>query len=134
MTGHPSLPRNEGAVTVYYDGACPLCRAEIAQYRKMGGPVDYADVSADGVPQDLTRQEALARFHVRGDDGTLYSGFAAFAALWRALGRERPWLRPVAALASTRPVLFLGERAYRLFLPVRPHLQRFLKRRQEKTS
>ena len=49
----------------------------------------------------------------------MVSGAAAFVAMWRVL----PNLRPLAALASPPPILWLLERAYLGFLRVRPSLQ-----------
>lgn len=70
------------------------------------------------MPPDLDRAAALARFHVRRPDGTLVSGAAGFAALWRAL----PGFALLGRLASVPPVTTLGELAYRLFLPLRARL------------
>jgi len=107
-------------LTVYYDGACPLCRREIALYRNCRGAesVAFVDVSQpDVVPgPDLDRNAALARFHVRDGEGRLRSGAAGFAALWERL----PAWRPLAVLAHIPLVLPLMEGAYRLFLRVRP--------------
>ena len=113
------------ALTVYYDGACPLCAAEIRLYRRSegAGQVAWIDVSAEGPAElgpGLTRETARARFHVRRPDGTLVSGAAGFAALWAVLPR---W-RLLARLARLPGVLGLGEVAYRLFLPLRPWIAR----------
>ncbi len=54
----------------------------------------------------------------------MYSGAAAFAAMWRSI----PLLRPLGLLARAPIVLFLLERAYRLFLRGRPALQRVVLR------
>lgn len=120
---------------VYYDGGCPLCSAEIATYRNCRGAdaIDWIDVSApaDGgdcgiVAPGLTRQDALRRFHMRRADGTLVSGGAAFAELWACL----PALSWAGRIARRRPFRVLLEAAYRVFLPLRPRLQRWLLRRQ----
>jgi predicted DCC family thiol-disulfide oxidoreductase YuxK len=113
------------ALTVYYDGACPLCRVEIAHYRRQQGAdairfVDVADPTACG--PGLSHEQALARFHVRDAEGQLLSGAAAFVGLWQHLPRWR-WLGRVAALP---PVLALLELGYRAFLPLRPALSRRL--------
>ena len=49
----------------------------------------------------------------------MVSGAAAFVEMWRVL----PSLRPLATLASPPPLLWLLERAYLLFLKLRPTLQ-----------
>ena len=115
-------------LTVLYDGACPLCRREIGVYRglqplRADTPVCFADVSDTTLPlpPGTTREQLLARFHVRGRDGQLLSGAQAFLALWAALPGWR-WL----ALAGRLPgAAWVMERAYKLFLRGRPMLQRW---------
>jgi len=119
------------ALTVLYDGACPLCRREIAVYRDLqplqpDSPVCFADISSAAVPlpAGTSREQLLARFHVQGRDGQLLSGAQAFLALWAALPGWR-WL----ALAGRIPgVAWVMERMYRLFLRWRPMLQRWAAR------
>lgn len=114
-----------GQLTVYYDGACPLCRREIAIYQSAEGAdrlsfVDVARAEACGPAADLDRERALARFHVRDSEGRLVSGAAAFGAMWLALPRWR-WL---GWLVTRRPITPIAEAAYRGFLKVRPAIQR----------
>ena len=118
------MPEPRPALSVYYDGACPLCRAEIAYYRRCRGAeaISFVDVSTTAPGEGLTCRQALARFHVREADGRLLSGAAAFARLWRALPRWR-WLGRVLATPLLLP---LAEAAYRGFLPLRPRLARLL--------
>ena len=122
-------PINEAPpLTVLYDGACPLCRREIGVYRGLrpNTPVCFADLNdaALPLPPGTTREQLLARFHVRGRDGQLLSGAQAFLALWAVLPGWR-WL----ALAGRLPgVAWLMERTYRLFLRWRPTLQRWASR------
>ena len=116
------------SLTVLYDGACPLCRREIGIYRgirplRPDSPVCFADVNdtALQLPPGITREQLLARFHVRSNDGQLLSGAQAFLALWAALPGWR-WL----ALAGRLPgAVWVMERSYRLFLRWRPALQRW---------
>lgn len=87
---------------VYYDGGCPLCRAEIATYRRAEGGDTLRWVDAHGCPAtelgaDLDRPAALARLHVRRADGTLLRGAAAFVEIWSALPRWA-WLARAARL------------------------------------
>ena len=119
-------PVNESpALTVLYDGACPLCRREIGIYRGLrpNTPVCFSDVSdaAQPLPPGATREQLLARFHVRTPDGQLLSGAEAFLALWATLPGWR-WL----ALAGRLPgATWAMERTYRFFLRWRPALQRW---------
>ena len=118
-------------LTVLFDGACPLCRREIGIYRGLRplrpeSPVCFADVNdtALQLPPGITREQLLARFHVRSNDGQLLSGALAFLALWAALPGWR-WL----ALAGRLPgAVWMMERSYRLFLRWRPTLQRWAHR------
>jgi predicted DCC family thiol-disulfide oxidoreductase YuxK len=107
--------------TVYFDGACPVCRREIAHYRRQRGSESIAWVDASSCDEaqlgpGLDRSAVVSRFHVRNADGTLTSGAAAFVAIWRRL----PAFSWLAALASSRPVLALLEAGYSIFLHVRP--------------
>ncbi len=119
-TDPSSRAAEPGGVTVYFDGACPVCSREIAAYRRQAGAdaCAWVDVSAcepAALGQDLSREQALARMHVRRADGTLVSGAAAFAQMWQALPATR-WLGRVAGWA---PVTALLELAYRAFLRAR---------------
>jgi predicted DCC family thiol-disulfide oxidoreductase YuxK len=111
--------------TVYYDGACPLCSREIALYQRLAGAetLRWVDVSAAAPAElgpDLTREQALARFHVREADGRLVSGGSGFVVVWRRLPATR-WL---AWIAARPPASWLLEPMYRLFLRIRPWLAR----------
>ena len=117
-------------LTVSYDGACPLCQREIALMRRLDtrAAIGFVDVSSS-VPADcpMDRADLLALFHARQGD-TIFSGAAAFAAMWRAI----PLLRPLGLLARLPVMDRLFEWLYRGFLRVRPHIQRMARRRDEK--
>jgi ubiquinone biosynthesis monooxygenase Coq7 len=112
------------ALTVLYDGACPLCRREVAVYRGLDPlrPVRWLDVSDPQVelPGAADRASCLARFHVRREDGEMLGGARAFIALWAALPGWR-WLARAGGLPGVATLL---EFAYRAFLRVRPQMQR----------
>ncbi|PAX07685.1 thiol-disulfide oxidoreductase DCC family protein [Sphingomonas lenta] len=111
-------------VTVWYDGACPLCTREIALMRRLDrrGRIGFIDLS-DGAACPIDRAAMLERLHAREGDRML-SGAAAFAAMWRAI----PLLRPLGLLARNPRALRVLDRAYLRFLRVRPALQRLARR------
>ena len=125
------MPDTPPPLTVLYDGACPLCRREIGLYRgleplRTASPLCFADVSdaALPLPPGTTREQLLARFHVRSADGQLLSGAQAFLALWAVL----PGWRWLALTGRVPGVAWVMERSYRLFLRWRPALQRRISR------
>jgi predicted DCC family thiol-disulfide oxidoreductase YuxK len=108
------------ALKVYYDGACPVCSREIGYYRSRPGThgftwinVNACDPSALG--PDLSREAAMARMHIRLADGTLVSGAAAFAAMWRSM----PGFRWLGRLLGVQPFGLFAEIGYRGFLVMR---------------
>jgi len=119
----PSAQADE--LTVFYDGACPLCQREIGFYRRQRGAdaIAWVDVSAGAddaqVAPGLSKAQAMARFHVRDGDGVLVDGGAAFARLWEAL----PRFRPLGRFGRLRSVAWILDRGYELFLKGRPRLQ-----------
>lgn len=110
-------------VRVWYDGACPLCTREIALMRRLDrkSRIHFLDVADPASSCPVDRQALLARFHAE-EAGRLYSGAAAFAAMWRAI----PLLRPLGLVARNAVVLRMLEWSYLRFLRVRPTLQRLL--------
>lgn len=114
--------------TVYYDGSCPLCRAEIGYYRRKdrAGVLCFVDVSGGDAlaPEGITRERAMERFHVRSSDGRVLSGAAAFVEIWSRLPKWR-WAARAASLPGALAALELG---YRIFLSVRPFISRLFGR------
>lgn len=113
---------------VYFDGDCPLCRAEIGLYQRGGAQARFTDIAADGgaAPREVGHEAALKRFHVRRiSDGRLLSGAAAFAELWKSTPGWR-WFGHIAALP---PFVWIGEGLYRAFLLIRPSIQRAVRRK-----
>lgn len=113
--------------TVWFDGACPLCRHEIDFYRRQVGAdqLDWIDIrtaDSSALPHGLGKEQLLARFHLRRPDGEMQSGANAFIAIWRALPRFS-WL---GRLLDNAPSLWVLEGLYRRFLPVRPHVAKLI--------
>ena len=120
----PVASADDTKLTVYFDGACPLCSAEIAHYKRQSGADAICFVDASAPDQDfgpdLSQNDALARIHVRKSDGSLSSGAAAFASVWEVLPKWR-WAAKIAGLPGMGLVL---EGLYRAFLPIRPYLSK----------
>jgi predicted DCC family thiol-disulfide oxidoreductase YuxK len=108
-------------VTVWFDGACPLCLKEIALMRRLDRRqrIEFVDATDEEAACPVSRQALLARFHAREGE-RLYSGAEAFAAMWRAI----PVLRPFGIAARIPLVLWGLEKLYLGFLRFRPRLQR----------
>lgn len=116
------------SMTVFFDGSCPLCTREIGFYRRRRGAerIRWIDVSAGDHAQQaevapgLTRQAAMARFHIMTADGRVISGGRAFAEILAHL----PAFSLIGRILRRRPFVWLLDGAYEVFLPVRPRLQR----------
>ncbi|MAK60147.1 MAG: thiol-disulfide oxidoreductase [Ponticaulis sp.] len=120
---------NASRLTVFYDGACPLCIREIGLLRRLEKDrrIDYLDVSPPGAAEfcPIPQKELMARFTVKRADGALVSGAQAFTEAWSQIP-WLIWLRPIGRFPPTRWVLDL---IYSGFLKIRPGLQRWVKRR-----
>jgi len=117
-------------LSVYFDGSCPLCRREIALYQRnrLAHQLAWVGVGlgaqAGELGGGLGCTQAMARFHVRDAQGRLFGGAAGFSQLWLAL----PGWRWLGWLSAWPPLSWGFEGLYRLFLPLRPSLQRGLTR------
>ena len=111
-------------LTVWFDGACPLCTREIKLMRRLDRDqrINFVDVGDPATACPIDRGTLLARFHA-SENGQMLSGAAAFAAMWRAI----PLLRPLGLVARNPLVLRLLEATYLYFLRKRPLLQRFFR-------
>lgn len=110
---------------VFYDGSCPLCRAEIGLYRSSGAKARFCDISQGcALPENRSHQDMMARFHVRTEEGRLLSGAAAFAELWK----QTPGWRWLGHIVARVPFVWIAEGLYRIFLLVRPLMQGLARR------
>ena len=115
-------------LTVFYDGECPICTREIGFYQTCEGAndIEWQDITqceSSEVYPGLSKENALARFHVLTNDGRLMSGGPAFAQMWRNLPRFR-WF---GAFFSIPPIAWVLDRIYDFLLLVRPRLQRLFR-------
>lgn len=125
------MPKQE-KLTVFYDGACPVCSREVSFYRQCSGAdaLTWTDVSLSvecEVAPGLSKEAALGRFHVATPDGRLVAGGKAFAAVWTAI----PRFRVLGRTFRIWPLRCILNFAYDLFLMVRPLLQAVVPERKE---
>lgn len=116
-----------GKLAVFYDGSCPICQREIRMYQKFRGSdgIDWINILSlkpDDLPNNLSREDALNRLHVRDTKGDIHSGAAAFVQIWQHLPTLR-FLGKVFLLPTMTRIL---DWSYRRFLKVRPVLQRWV--------
>ncbi len=108
--------------TVYYDGACPLCRGEmeLLMQRNRAGLLAFVDISAPGfdpAPLGVSLSAMLELMHVRRRDGGWLIGIPAFEVIYAATGFEgvARWLRrPWAARIAAHAYPWLVRHRYRL--------------------
>ena len=98
-------------LTIYFDGQCPLCLAEIhvLRARNRRGLLRFVDVTAEDYRESshgVSCDAALASIHARLGDHTLLRGPAVFAEAYRradltrsAWLLSRPALQPLLAFA-----------------------------------
>ena len=114
-------------VTVYYDGACPLCAREIGLLRRLDrrGRLAFENAADEDVPVScpVDRADLLARFHAKLPGGEMVSGARAFTEAYARV----PGLGWAGLLGRTRPTRALLDALYVRFLRVRPRLQRLFR-------
>jgi len=75
-------------VKVYYNSACPVCKAGIEGQMQKGSSceIQWADVHKDNAPVcevDADLEFVRERLHVVDEAGKLQVGFDAFLAIWK---------------------------------------------------
>ena len=99
------------SIRVYYNSACPVCRAGIEQQKeKMPScPVQWQDVHTDH--EDLKALDAELEFvrerlHVVDEYGKLNIGFDAFLTIWRHSPKEH-WKATLLGLPVIKSLMSL---------------------------
>jgi predicted DCC family thiol-disulfide oxidoreductase YuxK len=105
-------------IQVYYNSACPVCRAGIESQRASmsacAGDIEWIDIDKNpGEVQNLgaTVEEVRERLYVKDEQGRIHIGVEAFATLWRRTPRQR-WL---ASLTKLPGVGAVSQGFYNLF-------------------
>lgn len=78
-------------LTVFFDGACPICAREIALMKRMDQQRqlefnDFSAVDYDTASIDVSSAELGRIIHARWADGRVISGVEVFRAMWEAVG------------------------------------------------
>ncbi len=115
-------PDKVSADTLYYDGACPLCTAEMARLGKLcDDGLDLRDIHTMTPDPDLPDREKLLRnLHLRRADGRILTGIDANVAAWQhtRLGFLWRWLRwPLVRPIADAAYRLWAERRYRRLYP-----------------
>ncbi len=102
-------------LTMFYDGLCPLCQAEIQflASRNQAGLLSFIDInSAQYSPErvGVSCSQALAAMYAQYDDGELISGVAVFSAAYARA--NLPFLAWLFSRPTLQPIFRLG---YRFF-------------------
>lgn len=105
-------------LTIYFDGACRVCSAEMEHYRRKehGGRLRFVDISSPefrpGEPGP-SLADFMARMHVQDAGGRFFTGVEAFQVIWRAC--PEPWLHQAARLLNLPGIKQIARIGYALF-------------------
>ncbi len=102
-------------LTLYYDAACPLCRAEIQflSRRNQQGLLAFVDINSEHYQPEIVGvscEQALAAMYGQYADGKLISGVEVFAAAY-----ARANLKALAWLFSRKTLRPFMDWGYRFF-------------------
>lgn len=102
--------------TLYYDGACPLCSAEIARLKKLKDPgLKLTDVHTLTHLSAAQKQDMLTTLRLERADGAILRGLDANVAAWQhtRFGFVFRWLRwPVIAPVADAVYRLWAKRRY----------------------
>ena len=78
-------------LTVFFDGACPICDQEIALMKRLDRrqQLEFCDFSAqeyDAASSGFATADLGAVIHARWADGSIITGVEVFRAMWEAVG------------------------------------------------
>lgn len=113
-------------LTLFYDGACPLCQAEILflSRRNQAGLLDFVDINSerfDSVKIGISCDQALAAMYGQYDNGVLIQGVTVFSEAYRRA--DLPFLAWIFSRKSLQTIL---QAAYRFFAKNRHAISRLL--------
>ncbi len=120
------MSNNLPKLTLFFDGACPLCQAEILflSSRNQENLLDFIDINSekyDPLKVGVSCEEALAAMYGQYADGTLINGPAVFPEAYRRA--NLPTLAWIFSRKTMQPALQIG---YRFFAKNRHAISRVL--------
>jgi predicted DCC family thiol-disulfide oxidoreductase YuxK len=109
------MDENLQKLTLFYDGACPLCQAEILflSGRNQADLLGFVDINSkayDPLKVGVSCEEALAAMYGQYADGTLINGVTVFPEAYRRA--DLPTLAWIFSRKLLQPILKIG---YRFF-------------------
>lgn len=113
-------------LTLFYDGTCPLCQAEILflSGRNHEGLLDFVDIHSDRYDASgvgISCERALASMSAQYADGRVIEGVSVFPEAYRRA--NLPFLAWIFSLSLLYPLFFV---AYKLFAKYRHAISRVL--------
>ncbi len=111
-------------LTLFFDGACPLCRREINHYKKKDAKrhlIEFIDITSPpfkASDYDLDDVALHAKMHVKKANGQVVTGVDSFLAIWELFPEYR-WLKKLVGNPFVKPLAHVG---YWCFAKVRPYL------------
>ena len=111
-------------LTLFYDGACPLCQAEILflSRRNQAGLLDFVDINSerfDPAKIGISCDQALSAMYGQYDNGVLIQGVTVFPEAYRRA--NLPFLAWIFSRKSLQAILQI---AYRFFAKNRHAISR----------
>lgn len=115
---------NSHSLEVYYDGSCPLCRAEIDAIRAVetsAGELAFTDCAAagfDAAPlamHGIGKADLMRELHARDADGNWHRGVDAFAQMYYRAGLPqiaRFWAHPLSRVVMKRLYPWIARNRY----------------------
>ncbi len=136
------MTQHSAALTILYDGGCPLCLREVRflegrdRHRHGNCPqLAFVDIDAPGfnpvAHAGITYGEAMGRIHALAADGTVLRDVAVFRRAYELIGLG--WLYAPTAWPLIHPMVDLLYRLWasaRLFLTGRPSLEQLCAERE----
>ena len=102
-------------LTIFFDGACPICDREIALMKRLNRRrqlefCDFSDKEYDAASSGFAAADLAKVIHARWSDGSVITGVEVFRAMWEAVGLG--FLARLSRLSLVEPLVL---RAYAWF-------------------